>query len=55
MLPFVAIGVGGDDTLFNVRRYGVNGVPAITDIDISEEGDAIGLQISALVQLSLHF
>ena len=30
-------------------------LPAITDIDISEEGDAIGLQISALVQLSLHF
>jgi hypothetical protein len=53
--PLFAIGVGGDATLFNVRRSGVNGVPAITDIDISEEGDAIGLQISALVQLSLHF
>lgn len=53
--PLLAIGVGGDATVFNVRRSGVNGAPIISNVDLSEEGDAIGLQISALVQLSLHF
>jgi len=53
--PLVAIGVGADATVFNVRRGGVSGAPIISNIDLSEEGDAVGVQISALVQLSLHF
>ncbi|MCA9578509.1 MAG: outer membrane beta-barrel protein [Sandaracinaceae bacterium] len=53
--PLVAIGVGADATVFNVRRAGVSGAPIITNIDLSEEGDAVGVQISALVQLSFHF
>jgi hypothetical protein len=53
----VAIGVGADATVFNVRRGGVSGAPIISgiDVDLSEEGDAVGVQISALVQLSFHF
>lgn len=53
--PLIAIGVGADATLFNVRRAGVNGAPIITSIDLSEDGDAVGVQISALAQLSFHF
>ena len=53
--PLVAIGIGGDATVFNVRRNGINGAPVITNVDLSEEGDAIGLQVSVLGQLSLHF
>ncbi len=53
--PLVAIGIGADASLFNVRRAGVSGVPVPTSIDLTEDGDAIGVQISALAQLSLHF
>lgn len=53
--PLFAIGVGADATLFNVRRAGISGVPSPINVDLSDEGDAIGLQITALVQLSLHF
>jgi len=53
--PLVAIGIGGDATVINVRRSGISGIPSPANIDLSEEGDAIGLQVSAMVQLSLHF
>lgn len=53
--PLVAIGIGGDATVFNVRRNGISGAPVITNVDLSEEGDAVGLQVSVLGQLSLHF
>ena len=38
-----------------VLRMPRSGAPIITNIDLSEEGDAVGVQISALVQLSFHF
>ena len=52
--PLVAIGVGGDVALFNVRRQGVSGRPT-TDIVLEDDGDAIGIQVSAMLQLNLHF
>jgi len=52
--PLVAVGVGGDVALFNVRRQGVSGRPT-TDIVLEDDGDAIGIQVSAMVQLNLHF
>ncbi len=52
--PLVAVGIGGDVSLFNVRRKGVSGRPT-TDIVLEDDGDAIGIQVSALLQLNLHF
>lgn len=52
--PLVAVGIGGDMSLFNVRRKGVSGRPT-TDIVLEDDGDAIGIQVSALLQLNLHF
>lgn len=52
--PLVAVGIAADAALFNVRRKGVSGRPT-TDIVLEEDGDAIGIQVSALLQLNLHF
>ena len=52
--PLVAVGIAGDVALFNVRRRGVSGRPT-TDIVLEDDGDAIGIQVSALLQLNLHF
>ncbi|MEM1415190.1 MAG: hypothetical protein AAGH15_09830 [Myxococcota bacterium] len=53
----VAIGVGADASLFNVRRSGADGSDVLspTSIRLEDDGDSIGVQVSALLQLSLHF
>ncbi len=49
-----AIGIGADVALFNVRRAGVDG-PPVPSVEIGEDGDAIGVNVSGLASLSLHF
>ncbi|MEO0323654.1 MAG: hypothetical protein AAF447_11910 [Myxococcota bacterium] len=53
----VAIGIGADASLFNVRRAGASGSDVFnpTDLTLEEDGDSIGIQVSALLQLSLNF
>lgn len=51
----VAIGIGVDVALFNVRRSGVDGAPTSLDIELGEDGDAIGVNVSGLASVSFHF
>lgn len=53
----IAIGVGVDAAGFSLRRKADSLASAIPDpsFDELEPGDALGVQISALAQLSLHF
>lgn len=53
--PLIAIGVGVDTALFNVRRSGTRGAPMVGSVVLEESGDAVGVQVSALLQLNLHF
>ncbi len=51
----VAIGIGVDAAVFNVRRAGTSGAPMVASVVLEEDGDAVGIQVSALAQLNLHF
>lgn len=51
----IAVGIGVDAALFNVRRSGVSGAPRVGTVVLEEDGDAVGVQVSALAQLNLHF
>lgn len=51
----VAVGIGVDAAVFNVRRAGVTGAPRVGMVVLEEDGDAVGVQVSALAQLNLHF
>jgi len=51
----VALGIGVDVALFNVRRRGVEGIPSPSGVVLTEDGDALGIQVSTLAQLSFHF
>jgi len=52
--PLVAVGIGADVALFNVSRSGGNPTnPGM--VTLEDDGDAVGVQVSALAQLNLHF
>lgn len=51
----LAVGIGVDAAVFNVRRSGVSGAPNVGMVVLEEDGDAVGVQVSALAQINLHF
>lgn len=51
----LALGIGVDAAVFNVRRSGTSGAPRVGMVVLEEDGDAVGIQVSALAQLNLHF
>jgi hypothetical protein len=53
--PLVAVGIGVDAAVFNVRRSGTSGAPEVGMVVLEDDGDAVGVQVSALAQLNLHF
>lgn len=50
----LAVGIGVDAAVFNVRRSGTSGAP-VGMVVLEDDGDAVGVQVSALAQLNLHF
>ena len=50
----VAIGLGVDVGVFNVNREGGR-LANPTGVTLEDNGDAVGIQVSGLVQLNLHF
>jgi hypothetical protein len=44
-----------DVSVFNVRRSGTTGAPDVSMVVLEEDGDSVGVQVSALLQLNLHF